>query len=83
MKLDPNKVRLVADTIEYAVAGSCQIIDYEYWYDTYGVDEDRVNQILIDAEIENCVACGWWIHGHDRSDKDFDEIVCKECENDY
>jgi len=83
MKLDPAKVQLVADTIAYAVEGTCQMIDYDYWYDTYGADEDTVNQILIDAEVENCVVCGWWIPASDFSDKDFDEIVCQECENDY
>ena len=38
---------------------------------------------LIDDAIFQCVCCGWWFDTAETSERAFDEMVCRYCEDDY
>lgn len=49
--------------------------------DSYDNEEEILSKV--DDNIFCCVCCGWWCEISENSDKEFDEMVCTDCEDDY
>jgi len=64
------------DEIIYYFQGSCASPHDDQFED---LSAEQVEEILVEAGIENCVICDWWIPEEDFGDCE-DEIICKECE---
>lgn len=77
--------REARDFIEQDVPGGSP--DYELYEQKFGIDRDRVDEILDDLEIHQCVTCSWWMHGGEiflghKDDCEHDELICGDCCND-
>ena len=76
--LNPLQARLYTEVCDH-FAGSCMAYTNDFEED-YGLTEDEVEEILIEADIEMCVVCGWWQYsGEYCSEHDHDEITCMDC----
>jgi hypothetical protein len=47
--------------------------------DVFGISEDRVLDLVIEAEIECCTCCGWWHEDWEMSDINGADLVCLDC----
>ena len=60
--------------------GTCQDFS-EVGVDFYDLDKEEVE--CIDDAMFNCASCGWWFDLTDQSDRDFEEMVCINCQDNY
>ncbi|MEQ5770021.1 hypothetical protein NFH98_20835 [Halomonas sp. H33-56] len=66
----------VAAEVEQLLAGSCRPAADAA--DEFGLTEDEVNRIMVEAGHEVCEACGWWCEEVELDVID-DEYVCTDC----
>jgi hypothetical protein len=61
------------------VAGSC-MINWGYFEEELGLDEDEVAEILDDAEVYECQTCNWWQYDGDICGMhEHSEFTCTDC----
>jgi len=68
------------DTVCEHFAGSAMAYLNDFDDEVENLSEDEVIEILIDADIEQCAMCGWWLYpGAYCSWHEHDEITCHDC----
>lgn len=86
-----SRIHEIAETIIKQVSGSStgimggvdQLIDEGLFTEEEFHDNELEILSIVDDSCFECVCCGWTLETSMLSDREFSELVCEDCEDEY